>query len=49
MLHSKLRNLVYLIPVLLLTSGARAVDETAANLVAFGMINLTEMTDTLNQ
>jgi hypothetical protein len=38
-----------LICLLLAPGFARAVDETASNLVAFGAINLTEMTDTLNQ
>ncbi len=45
----QLRNIVYLLPLLLLASSARAVDEAASNLVAFGEINLTQMTDTLNR
>lgn len=48
----KIKTLFYLIPVFLLSlwaGPAGAVDETAANLVAEGKINLTLMIDTLNR
>ncbi len=43
------RHLLFFFLLLLPLQGAWAVDETASDLIAFGQINLTHMTDTLNQ